>query len=126
VDEHTARLQQKKQHDRFLIEGFAAAGYKNKQLYTLNKWRILCKGVTLADISTGNGRQHIQGVFVGFYPMVLASDCTWPNQSGLPPEAWRLWKAALKKAFQIRNDGSLAAPPGWGLTKEGSDTWPSW
>jgi hypothetical protein len=58
--------------------------------------------------------------------MALASHYTWPNQGGLPSEAWKLWKAALKKAFQIRNNGgSLTTPLGRWLAKEGSDTWPS-
>ncbi len=126
VDEHTASLQLKTQYDRFLIEGFAVAGYKNKQLRTLNKCRISCRAVTLADISTGDGRRLLPGVFEGVNPMAFASPYTWPNQGGLPPEAWRLWKVALKKAFQIRNDGSLATPLGRWLIKEGSDTWPSW
>ena len=126
VEEHTASLQLKKQHDRFLIEGFAAVGYKNKQLRTLNQCRIVCRAVTLADISSGDGRRLLHGIFDGFNPMALASEYTWPTQGGLPPEAWRLWKAALKKAFQIRNDGSLATPLGRWLTREGSATWPSW
>jgi hypothetical protein len=82
--------------------------------------------VTLVDISTSNERRLIQGVFDGFNPMALASPYTWPNRGGLPPEAWRLWKAALKEAFQIWNDGSLATPLGRWLTKEGSAMWPSW
>ena len=35
-------------------------------------------------------------------------------------------ESSPKKAFQIRSDGSLATPLGRWLTKEGSDTWPSW
>jgi hypothetical protein len=90
VDEHTASLQLKKQHNRFLIKGFAAAAYKNKQLRTLNKCHIACRAVTIVDISTGDGRRLIQGVFEGFNPMALASNYTWPNQGWLLPEVWRL------------------------------------
>jgi hypothetical protein len=86
----------------------------------------VCRAVTLADISTGDGQRLVQGIFDGFNPMALASPYKWPNQGGLPQEAWRLWKAALKKAFQIRHDGRLATPLGRWLTKEGSATWPSW
>jgi hypothetical protein len=80
VEEHTASLQLKKQQDGFLIEGFAAAGYKNKQLRTLSQCRISCRAVTLADISTGDGRQLLHGIFDGFNPMAAYSEYTWPNQ----------------------------------------------
>jgi hypothetical protein len=58
--------------------------------------------------------------------MAAYSEYTWPNQGGLPPEAWRLWKAALKEEFQVWTDGSLVAPLGRWLTKAGSNKWLSW
>jgi hypothetical protein len=59
MDGHTKSLTLQRQSDRFLIEAFAASGYRNKQLCTLNHCRIQLHAVTLADITTGDGRNFL-------------------------------------------------------------------
>jgi hypothetical protein len=109
-----------------LIEAFAASGYQNKQLRTLNCCRIRLHAITLAGITTGDGRHLLEGIFDGTNPMLDASPHTYPQQGQLPPAAWRLWKAALKEALQVGNDGRLAVPLGRWISREGDRTWPSW
>jgi hypothetical protein len=126
MDEHTKSLTLQQQSDRFLIEAFAASGYQNKQLCTLNHCCIRLHAVTLADITTDEGRNLLAGIFDGTNPMPDASPHMYPQQGQLPPSAWRLWKAALKKALQVNNRGQLATPLGQWLSSDDDDTWPSW
>jgi hypothetical protein len=51
LGEHTASLTLQRQADRFLIEAFAATGYKNKALGTLSRCRLRLCAVTLVDIT---------------------------------------------------------------------------
>jgi hypothetical protein len=126
LEEHSKSLALQGHADRFLIEAFAASGYQNKQLRTLNCCRIRLHAITLAGITTGDGRHLLEGIFDGTNPMLDASPHTYPQQGQLPPAAWRLWKAALKKALQVGHDGRLAVPLGRWISREGDRTWPSW
>jgi hypothetical protein len=126
LEEHSKSLALQRQADRFLIEAFAVSGYWNKQLRTLSCCRIRLHAITLADITAGNGRHLLEGIFNGTNPMLDASPHTYPQQGQLPPVAWLLWKAALKKALQVGNDGRLAVPLGRWISREGDRTWPSW
>jgi hypothetical protein len=112
LDKHTASLSLQRQADRLLIEAFAATRYNNKALDTLNRCHLRLRAVTLADITAGDGRTLLPGIVDGFNPMRNGSPHTYPKQGQLPPPAWRLWKAALKRTFQINNHGRLATPLG--------------
>jgi hypothetical protein len=110
-----------------LTESFAASGYRNKQLCTLNRCRIQLHVVTLADITTGEGRSLLPGIFGGINPMRDASPYTYPQQGQLPPAGpWRLLEMALRKAIRVDNHRRLATPLGQWISMEGNDTWPSW
>jgi hypothetical protein len=90
LEEHSKSLALQRQADQFLIEAFAASGYRNKQLCTLNCCRIRLHAITLADITTGNWRHLMEGIVDGTNPMLDASPHTYPQQGQLPPAAWRL------------------------------------
>ena len=54
-----------KKRRQFLMEAFIAAKYSAKDLAMLNQCRTFLKAVTLADISTANGRQLLPGITDG-------------------------------------------------------------
>jgi hypothetical protein len=88
LDEHTPNLHLCRVNDRFLMEAFMHAGFKNKQLVRLNCCRISLQATTLADLVTGNGLKIIPSVFNGEDPLKGQSIYQWPNQGPLPISVW--------------------------------------
>lgn len=64
----TDNLQLTRTHDIFLIPAFVRAGYQGQQLVRLNRCRIYLKCTTLADITTGNGQEPLDGILKGTRP----------------------------------------------------------
>jgi hypothetical protein len=68
VDEQTKHLQLSRNGDRFLIDAFFQAGYRNSKLLRLNRIRLRLQVVTVADISSGDGRYILSEAFEDAFP----------------------------------------------------------
>jgi hypothetical protein len=96
LKEQTADLQLQRVNDRFFMEAFVHAGYKNKKLERLNRCQIRLHATMIA-LTTGDGRHILPQVFQGGNPLKGQSLYCWPNQGPLPPADWIIWHQALKR-----------------------------
>ena len=99
IKEHTPSLQLQRAHDQFIMVRFQAVGFRNIQLLRLNRCRLFLQVFAKSCISSGDGKYIIPGILEGINHMKGSSDITWPKQGPLPPQLWRLWRRAIRKAF---------------------------
>jgi hypothetical protein len=95
VSERTPSLTLARVGDQFLIEAFCRAGFRKTALRRLNRCRVRLRVVTLADISSGDGRYLLARALSDSFPLPNLQ-YAWPAQGPLPLHDWRLWKRALK------------------------------
>jgi hypothetical protein len=125
LNKQTDDLQLQRVNDRFLMEAFVHAGYRNKKLERLNRCRIRLHATTIADLTTGDGRRIFPQVFLGDNPLKGQSLYRWPNQGPLPPTDWIIWRRALKRALRLQPDGTLPVILGRWIDS-GLRNWQTW
>jgi hypothetical protein len=111
LDEQTSSLQLLRHGDEFLMEAFRKAGFREKTLLRLNRCRIRLQVVTLADISSGDGRHLLLAALVDHFPLPALRH-SWMHQGPVPPSDWKLWKRALNKTFHLQAASKLPIPLG--------------
>jgi hypothetical protein len=99
----TTKLVLAKKHDQFLMDKFAAFGYRKTQLTQLNMCRLwckVCKTTKLSDITTGDGNRIHPASWAGQPNKSAGSENKWPTQ-GRPTNTsfWKLGKEALQNCF---------------------------
>jgi hypothetical protein len=80
VDEQTNHLQLSRNGDRFLIDVFFQAGYRNSKLLRLNRIRLRLQVVTVADISSGDGWYVLSEAFEDAFPLPNHKYVKWMHQ----------------------------------------------
>ena len=87
-----------RENDAYLMQAFAQAGYKGKDLAILSRCRMFIKATTLADIVTIDGKAITSWAFDGKSSNNIRPHVQWPRQPDyLTSHYWRLWKTALTK-----------------------------
>ena len=95
-------LKPTKTHDTYLIEAFAAQGFKNSQLRRLNNCRKHLQVTTLGDITVADGSIILPDIKRGQLPSSSCSTFTWPRQPSPDDQSWKLWRKALKQTFEYQ------------------------
>ena len=93
-------LKMTKNNDIFLMEAFSNCGYKNSKLVTLNICRKYLQVVTLGDITGADGTTILPNIKAGRQHTTSTSSYKWPQQSSPDLKSWKLWRQALRRAFE--------------------------
>jgi hypothetical protein len=119
------KLQPAREADQFLMKAFVDHGYDGLQLHKLNTCHQFLKVITLADITTGNGKRLTDNALAGEPSGNTWHHYNWPrNPNKLSRSHWKLWEEALHQAFTSGNTSStsLQDPLGSWLV-DPSDSW---
>ena len=101
-------LKKLRQQDKFLMDAFIATNPSQKELFRLNMCRIHLQAITLADITTCDGRKIAHEAFHGTGSNSLRSHLEWPRSpSKLPTTFWDTWRSTLRKCFLTPFSASL-------------------
>jgi hypothetical protein len=87
-----------RQHDQFIMLIFFRHGYTAKQLKILNLCRMWARAITLADITTGNGRFIQPQCFTRTHRRPTAGR-NWPKAEQPDAHCWNQWTTALQTCF---------------------------
>lgn len=105
IADESPTLQLARQYDQFLMPAFVNAKYKGATLRKLNDYRKFLRVVSLADLTTANGKRICQDVLNGQAPQQTWHNYQWPRQQpSLSSEHRRLWREALTKCFLFESD----------------------
>jgi hypothetical protein len=87
--------------DQYLMHAFALQHYKPKELAMINQCRMFLKVITLADITTANGKSLHPWSYKGIQRQPHLHRYHWPRQPKKLSEAhWQLWRKALDDCFR--------------------------
>ena len=94
--------------DSYIIERFIQAGFSGQELGRLNRCRLYLQVLTVADITTGDGKRIRRECLTGTskYP----SEYDWPTQGNPPKHDWTFWQQSLTNTFG--RNGTLTHPLG--------------
>ena len=94
------KLSLHRSNNRFLMEEFASAGYREQDLAHLNICRMFLHAVTISDIATVNGAEITQAAGEGCRVPTTGSTFSWPRvQSSLSETYWNTWRRAIRHCF---------------------------
>ena len=97
--------------DRFIMDAVLSLSYKPSQVKQVNCCRLFLQATRLSEITTLQGDSIDRTAWSG--AARLASNHDWPRQGRPGPDAWRLWRRTLIKAFCHQPDGNvLVSAPG--------------
>jgi hypothetical protein len=86
VQDNTPCLRLAQRHDQFIMEKFISEGYKGTQLRDLNHCRKYLRVITLADITTADGKKISANVWKGTPPQQLWHSYEWPRRPPSYPQ----------------------------------------
>ena len=95
----TPKIELAREHDSFLMEKFAAYGYRKLQLVKLNLCRLWCHAIRLSDISTGDGRRIHPLSWTGNPTASAGIEYEWPTQGYPTTKLWDLWQSAIRTCY---------------------------
>ncbi len=95
----TPQLELAREHDAFLMEKFAAYGYRKRQLFDLNLCRLWCHAIRISDISTGDGRRIHPAIWHGNPTAFAGTEYRWPKHGRPTKQLWNLWQSALRHCY---------------------------
>jgi hypothetical protein len=99
VTSTTPKLQLARDNDHYLMEKFAAFGYRASELIDLNLCRLSCNAVRLSDITTGDGKRIHPMSWAGYPTASSGVEYEWPSHGRPTAKLWTLWHAAIRKCF---------------------------
>ena len=102
-NEPLPHLTLKRTQDQFLMEAFHSAGYTRPILLALNRCRLHCQVLTLADICTGDGTSLTAASLEG-QKLGNRNSFVWPSQGQPPAKDWKIWKQSLQETFAPARD----------------------
>ncbi len=82
--------------DAMLMDYFISLKYKPKDLHDLNLCRIYMQALSLADITSADGKTIIPDCKLGRRLIDRRSSLSWPTQQRPSNSAWSLWTDALR------------------------------
>jgi hypothetical protein len=86
--------------DEFLMKLFVDQGYDLKSLARLNHCRKYLQVITVADISTADGRHLLPGITHGTLTQPTWHNYLWPRRPpSLSATHWKLWQDALQQCI---------------------------
>ena len=97
LQDHSPNLKPATNTDKTLMEIFLDNSFKPWELRAINKCRKYLKVITVGDIITGNGLYISPNISKGKRSSSITSTMHWPNQADPGPQAWSIWRRALKK-----------------------------
>jgi hypothetical protein len=93
----------KRRQDQYIMLAFLRYGYSAKNLHKLNLCRLWVRAVTLADITTGDGRfLQKQCQDRNYRRPPLAYE--WPKTMKPDAHCWKLWLSAIQTCFLRPDD----------------------
>jgi hypothetical protein len=90
--------------DQYIMQAFADHGYTDKQLKKLNLCRMWAKVITLADITTGDGKHLTQDCKEENFTSTCHQSIKWPKAGQPDRTCWRLWTEAIENCFLRADD----------------------
>jgi hypothetical protein len=125
IHDNCPHLETARSNDRYLNQLFVTFGYSGDTLVRLNECRMWLKTITVADITTADGRKITTNSWNGIRDNQRCNDFLWPRlQTRLGPKHWNTWRSALSECLlkETTVDRSLRLPLGaW--TKPVSPNW---
>jgi hypothetical protein len=97
--EGTPGLPLRRRGDFYLIQAFVSNNFKGQELIRLNRCRLFLRVVTLADISSADGKMITHDAWHGRLDTTRPQYFSWPNQGNPAPRDWNLWRKALSLTF---------------------------
>lgn len=108
VEDDVPTLQLQRVNDQFLMQAFSDHGFTGTDLARLNETRMFLQVITLADISSGDGRHILipscAGVLNTLHP---SESIQWPRSAKPTQEDKRRWSQAVRAVF-TRNPSSTS------------------
>ena len=102
IRENFSRIQLLRQLDQYIMSCFIQRGFRNYELYILNKIRISITEILLADIVTSDGTKILQNAFLLLSSNGLRDHYWWPKA---PPSfttsQLAYWQSCLCQTFVI-------------------------
>ena len=100
IDFHSAPPPEQRYNDQFLMEAFAGAGVSASDLRRINRCRMYLQALTVADISTGDGKAIRRDAWSGISDIHLnRRRYRWAYQERPGAQDWRVWREALSSTF---------------------------
>jgi hypothetical protein len=115
VQDNTQRLLLARRHDQFIMETFISKGYKGTQLRDLNHCRKYLRVITLADITTVDGKKISADAWKGTPPQQLWHSYEWPRRTppSYPQYTGNNGKRPSPAAFWYTDETTTASPNPW-------------
>ena len=100
IEDNIHELDLLRVNDEFLMQRFKDIGYKGTSLRILNHLRMHLHAITLADITTADGKRISISAWTLQAGNCLREKFNWPRTASEFPAAWtQLWKEALRQTF---------------------------
>lgn len=100
VEDDIFELELLRVNDEFLMERFLDVGYEGTNLRILNHIRIHLHAITLADITTADGKRISTAAWNLKAGNNLCEKFNWPRTASTFPVLWKqLWQVALRQTF---------------------------
>ena len=87
-----------RENDRGIMATVANLPFSTAQVQAINRCRIHLKLISLADITTGDGK-HAHDTAFNRTPGPQQNRYSWPAQSNPPSEDWKLWERAVQAIY---------------------------
>lgn len=108
IRDSEAKLFLQRTNDLYLMEEFARANFRGPDLASLNICRIILHSVTLADISTVDGKAITLDAWQGRRDPLSGTEYSWPQvQRRLLSHHWELWWKAIRQCFLVRGSSRI-------------------
>ena len=91
-------------HDEFIMDAFVRCNTTPVNLRKANRCRLYLQVLTVADITTGDGRELTVSAINGVKEECQTS-LDWPYQPKPPAEDWKVWRETLTKALRPPDTG---------------------
>jgi hypothetical protein len=99
-----------REHNLHLIEHIQTLNLTDKSMDILNRCRLYLQVITLADITSADGKEIMPGVKKGQRLDEQTSRLEWPHQERPSNQDWNLWRISLST---LESKNLLTRPLGW-------------
>jgi hypothetical protein len=104
IQDNQPQLLLRRVDDQHIIQAFTDHGYTDKQLKKLNLCRMWAQVITLADITTGDGKHLTQDCKEANCISICHHSIKWPKAGQPDRTCCRLWTEAIENCFLRADD----------------------
>ena len=110
------------EHDSFLTD-YIPDECDKKLSQQINRCRLFLQVLTVANITTPDGKQLDRNYLNGKRNEAYSSVLTWPHQRDIYKKGWNQWKKFIRNALCYKGTNLLKTPLGQWLKGNGHNTW---